>query len=162
MNEERRMAARAQLIEFATEAGGHRTSPRSAIVIAAVITMIASGTAAASWVMTRSVAKPAIVECRTSVSPDSSGVFVSSPEPLFPESDSGESAAVSLCATGWQTGMYVPGQYPVIPTHVDWQPPHRVSVPPLAVCVAPDGHAVVVPAETAGVCAGIGLARPGP
>lgn len=160
MNEDRRVAARAQLVEIARATASRRTSRSRTRVIAGVLAIAVGATVAASWTITRAVADPTIVECRTSISPESSGVFVSGPEGLSTETESGASAAISLCSTGWETGIYEAGQQPVIPTSIEWQPPAEISVPPLAVCVAPDGHAVVVPAQSSKVCSGIGLASP--
>lgn len=161
MSPARQEAARAQLVDVVNGQLSTRSKPPRAVLIAAVVVVGAAASVGAVSLLTQApVTDSYMVECRATLDPDEEGNYVATVTPVTITDGATQTQprpelnnAINLCAhisTGvWQgTGAH--------PTFNDATPPAGPA-PQLTLCVADDGHAVVVPSTAEGICSQLGL-----
>ena len=162
MSAARRAAARSQLVAVVDGRESARPRlPRSVLVAAVVVVGAAASVGAVGLLTQAPVTDPYLVECRATLDPDEQGNQIATTTPVAvvdgvtreqprPELANAISICAQLIRAGWPTAP--PGQMTF-----DERPLAPGSVPDMTLCVAEDGHAVVVPSGDGGVCAQLGL-----
>lgn len=161
MSPARREGARAQLVDVVNGQLSTRSKPPKAVLIAAVVLVGAAASAGAVSLLTHApVTDPYTVECRATLDPDEQGNQVATVVPATiidgvtqTQARPELANAVNICAQLMTTGWPAPGS----PHTFNDEPPPTGPLPQLTLCVAADGHAVVVPSTTAGICSQLGL-----
>lgn len=122
------------------------------VLLAVVLGGGTASVAAFSLIPDRPVTSTSLVECRTSLDAAAVGQFVSQPAATGTGS-SRTLDAIEACSSGWRLGLYQLDreyQSPDSSWNPQAEPDH--AIPPLSVCVADDGHAVTIPADSSQAC----------
>ncbi len=109
------------------------------------------------------IADKTYVECRTTLDPDEFGNGLAELTPFDPNSGHDSLAPISdpisACRAEWQRGRMsnptLDGTSPIGTLNEN-------PAPSLVLCVAKDGHAVVVPSSDPAICGDLKLAQPAP
>lgn len=164
LTERRALAARNQLEEVV--AGKVKlpspmtTLPKVAITVAAVG---AVSVAAAVIPNYDTVVDTTYVECRLTLDADEFGNGLSELKPVDP--NSGQDSLIPIadpiaaCRALWRDGLMTNPTLTATPTDAAAD---QGQVPQLVLCVAEDGHAVVVPSPDPAICLKLRLAQPNP
>lgn len=144
---------------------GDTRLPRRATPVKVAMTVgavCAIGVAAATIPNYSTISDPTYVECRVTLDPDEFGNGLAVLEPFDPKSghDSLSSITdpVGACRVEWEQGRMSNSTIAGSSMSETGENP----APSLVLCVAKDGHAVVVPSSDPAVCAELALAQPNP